>query len=112
MKDSKGSIRDALQTIREASLKESDEIILERIKVAGKTKFAGKTFNQQTEVRNIKKIIASVNKLAKDMDKWQYPGSVVGPHKIYDALTVVENECYDHMIDVEDGKYDGEIEVG
>jgi hypothetical protein len=90
---------------------ESDEIILERIKVAGKTKFAGKTFNQKKEVTNVKKIITTVNKLAKDMDKWQYPGSVFGPHKIYDALTVVENECYDHMIDVEDGKYDGEIEV-
>ena len=45
------------------------------------------------------------------MDRWQYPGSVYGPSKIYDALTQVEAECYDHMIDVEDGKYDGEITV-
>ncbi len=94
-----------------SSISESTELN-ERIKTAGKTKFAGKTFNQQTEVRNIKKVITMVNKLAKDMDKWQYPGSVLGPHKIYDALTAVENACYDHMIDVEDGKYDGDIEVG
>lgn len=87
-------------------------VLTERIKVAGKSKHLGKTFNQKTEVNNIKKIINAVNKLAKDMDRWQYPGSVWGPSKIYDALTQVENECYDHMIDVEDGKYDGEITVG
>jgi len=83
----------------------------ERIQVPKKTKFTGKTFNQKTEVKNIKKIIDSVNKLAKDMNGWQYTGSVLGPHKIYDALSKVEAECYDHMIDVEDGKFDGEIKV-
>ena len=93
------------------TFKEMRGEINERIKVAGKSKFIGKTFNQKTEVNNIKKIITTVNKLAKDMDKWQYPGSVSGPSKIYDALTVVENECYNHMIDVEDGKYDGKIDI-
>jgi len=85
--------------------------INERIKVAQKTKFNGKTFNQRKEVTNVKKIITTVNKLANDMNKWQYTGAVLGPHKIYDALTKVENECYDHIIDIEDGKYDGEIVV-
>lgn len=85
--------------------------INERIKVAKKTKFTGKTFNQKKEVTNVKKIITTVNKLANDMNKWQYTGAVFGPSKIYDALTKVENECYDHIIDIEDGKYDGEIVV-
>tara|TARA_B100002019_G_scaffold283586_1_gene290157 strand:- start:1204 stop:1497 length:294 start_codon:yes stop_codon:yes gene_type:complete len=88
-------------------MKSFAEYLEERIGVGKKTKFQGKKFNAKKEIASVKKIIVAVNKLAKDMDSWQYPGSVHGPSKILDKLADCERECYDHILQIERGKFDG-----
>lgn len=114
MKDTKGSIRDALQTIREASLKESEEIELtERLKPhdAKKSKYYGKQFDRNLEVKKIKNLIKGIQKLDKELQLFQNNGGFYGPSKILDGLADAENELYNYQWEVEKGKWDGEIEV-
>lgn len=109
MKDSKGSIRDALQAIRESQ----SEVVLERINFHGKSpaERKGSEFNRKQEINGYKKILKAIEKINKDHEKFQYNNRADGPSKIFKGLQQVESACYDLIQEIEQGKWDGTVDL-
>jgi hypothetical protein len=109
MKDSKGSIRDALQAIRESQ----SEVVLERINFHGKSpaERKGSEFNRKQEINGYKKILKAIEKINKDHEKFQYNNRADGPSKIFKGLQQVESACYDLIREIEQGKWDGTVDL-
>ena len=85
---------------------------MKRLNRAAMTSYEGKQFNKELELKNIKNMIVSVHKLAQEHDQFQLTGETARePARIYEALRECENALYDYLIDVEDGKHDGIIDM-
>lgn len=112
MKTVKGNINEAL---KEVSLygKEEQIEITERLKPhdARKSKYYGKQFDRKLEVKKIKNLIKGIQKLDKELQGFQNNGGFYGPSKILDGLADAENEAYNYQWEIEQGRWDGEIEV-
>jgi len=78
---------------------------------AKKSKYYGKQFDRNLEVKKIKNLIKGIQKLDKELQLFQNNGGFYGPSKILDGLADAENELYNYQWEVEKGKWDGEIEV-
>jgi len=50
-------------------------------------------------------------KLDKELQAFQNNGGFYGPSKILDGLADAENEAYNYQHEIEQGRWDGEIEV-
>ena len=90
------------------------EEILERISYHGKSPAEKKKseFDRKLEIRNIKKLLKGIEKLNDEHEKFQYNNRIAGdPSKIFDGLRTAESALYDYMIDVEDGKWDGKVDI-
>lgn len=90
------------------------EEILERISYHGKSPAEKKKseFDRKLEIRNIKKLLKGIEKLNDEHEKFQYNNKVAGdPSKIFDGLRTAESALYDYWIDVEDGKWDGIVDI-
>ena len=109
MKDSKGSIRDALQAIRESQ----SEVVLERINFHGKSpaERKGSEFDRKSEINGYKKILKAIEKINKDHEKFQYNNRADGPSNIFKGLQQVERTCYDLIREIEQGKWDGAVDL-
>ena len=94
--------------------KEEAEEVNERINYHGKSPAEKKKskFDRKLEIRNIKKLLKGIEKLNKEHEKFQYNNRVAGdPSKVFDGLRTAESALYDYMIDVEDGKWDGIVDL-
>ena len=90
------------------------EEIFERINYHGKSPAEKKKskFDRKLEIRNIKKLLKGIEKLNDEHEKFQYNNRVAGdPAKIFDGLRTAESALYDYMIDIEDGKWDGIVDL-
>jgi len=91
-----------------------EEIVNERLKYHSKSpaELKGSDFDRKLELKNIKKMLKMIEKAHDFHSKFQYNNRAAGdPAKITDGLFTAENALYDYMIDIEDGKYDGEVEL-
>jgi len=94
------------------SLKEEIELT-ERIKphIAKKSKYYNKQFDRKLELRKIKSFISGIQKLDKELQGFQNNAGFYGPSKIFDGLADAEHEAYNYQWEIEQGRWDGEIEV-
>ena len=92
--------------------KEETELT-ERLKphIAKKSKYYGKEFDRKLELRKIKSFISGIQKLDKELQGFQNNGGFYGPSKILNGLADAENEAYNYQWEIEQGRWDGEIEV-
>jgi len=94
------------------SLKEEIELT-ERLKphIAKKSKYYNKQFDRKLELRKIKSFISGIQKLDKELQGFQNNAGFYGPSKIFDGLADAEHEAYNYQWEIEQGRWDGEIEV-
>lgn len=118
MKTVKGNIHEALAQVagyNKASrpVVEEKEDLQERLKPhnAKKSKYYGKEFDRKLELKKIKAFISGIQKLDKELQAFQNNGGFYGPSKILDGLADAENEAYNYQHEIEQGRWDGEIEV-
>ena len=95
------------------NFKEMRKEINERLKPhdARKSKYYNKQFDRKLEVKKIKSLIKGIQKLDKELQGFQNNGGFYVPSKILDGLADAENEAYNYQYEIEQGKWDGEIEV-
>ena len=91
-----------------------EEIVNERLKYHSKSpaELKGSEFDRKQEIKNIKKMLKMIEKAHDFHSKFQYNNRAAGdPAKITDGLFSAESALYDYMIDVEDGKWDGKVDL-
>ena len=72
----------------------------------------GSEFNRKQEINGYKKILKTVEKLNKDHEKFQYNNRAAqGPDKIFKGLQQVESACYDMIRQIDQGKWDGKVDL-
>lgn len=90
-----------------------EEIVNERLKYHSKSpaELKGSDFDRNLELKNIKKMLKMIEKAHDFHSKFQYNNRARPGAKITDGMVAAEAALYDYMIDIEDGKYDGEVEL-
>ena len=58
-----------------------------------------------------KKILKTIEKINKDHEKFQYNNRADGPSNIFKGLQQVERTCYDLIREIEQGKWDGKVDL-
>jgi len=72
----------------------------------------GSEFDRKQEVKNIKKMLKMIEKAHDFHSKFQYNNRAAGaPSKITKGMFTAENALYDYMIEIEDGKWDGKVDL-
>jgi len=73
----------------------------------------GADFNRKQEQKQIEGLLKMISKMdAIQKNKMQYNAEVYGPpSKFSDALMAAESALLDYYYEIEDGKYDGKVEV-
>jgi len=89
-----------------------DEII-ERINFHSKSpaEKKGSDFDRKLEINGYKKILKAIEKINKDHEKFQYNNRADGPSNIFKGLQQVERTCYDMIREIEQGKWDGKVDL-
>ncbi len=89
------------------------EMVTERINFHGKSpaEKKGSEFDRKSEINGYKKILKDIEKINKDHEKFQYNNRAEGPSKIFKGLLLVEKTCYDMMREIEQGKWDGKVDL-
>ena len=81
------------------------------------TKFEGKEFDRNKEIKMIKNMIKAIHKVAKMQDDMQYTAETGGgltngnPNKVWENLRDAERALYSYMSGIERGHYDGVIDM-
>jgi hypothetical protein len=89
------------------------EELIERINFHGKSpaEKKGSEFNRKQEINGYKKILKTIEKINKDHEKFQYNNRADGPSNIFKGLQQVERTCYDLIREIEQGKWDGKVDL-
>ena len=89
------------------------EELIERINFHGKSpaEKKGSEFDRKSEINGYKKILKSIEKINKDHEKFQYNNRADGPSNIFKGLQQVERTCYDMIREIEQGKWDGKVDL-
>ena len=90
------------------------EEIIERIDFHKKSpaELKGSDFDRKKEINGYRKILKEVEKLNKFHEKFQYNNRAArGPEKIFYGLQKVEQACYDMINSINDGKWDGKVDL-
>jgi len=89
------------------------EEIIERIDFHSKSpaELKGSEFDRKKEINGYKKILKAIEKINKDHAKFQYNNRAAGPSKIFKGLQQVERTCYDMIREIEQGKWDGKVDL-
>ena len=96
------------------SIEETEqEIVNERINFHSKSpaEKKGSEFNRKSEINGYKKILKAIENINKDHEKFQYNNRADGPSKIFKGLQEVESACYDMIRQIEQGKWDGKVDL-
>ena len=56
-------------------------------------------------------ITSAIEKINKDHEKFQYNNRAEGPSNIFKGLQQVERTCYDLIREIEQGKWDGKVDL-
>ncbi len=105
-------LQDDLENLGEN--KESEkEIVIERIDFHSKSpaELKGSEFDRKKEINGYKKILKAIEKINKDHEKFQYNNRADGPSNIFKGLQQVERTCYDMIREIEQGKWDGKVDL-
>ena len=105
-------LQDDLENLGEN--KESEkEIVIERIDFHSKSpaELKGSEFDRKKEINGYKKILKAIEKINKDHEKFQYNNRADGPSNIFKGLQQVERTCYDLIREIEQGKWDGKVDL-
>ena len=89
------------------------EELIERINFHGKSpaEKKGSEFDRKSEINGYKKILKTIEKINKDHEKFQYNNRAEGPSNIFKGLQQVERTCYDMIREIEQGKWDGKVDL-
>jgi hypothetical protein len=100
-----------VQVIKEHN--DGKEEIIERINFHGKSpaEKKGSEFDRKLEINGYKKILKTIEKINKDHEKFQYNNRADGPSNIFKGLQQVERTCYDLIREIEQGKWDGKVDL-
>ena len=88
-----------------------------RIPMYKPTKFEGKEFDRNKEIKSCKDMLKAVHKVAKMQDSMQYTAETGGtsrtgnPNAIWQGLKDTEQALYDYMGGIERGNFDGVIDM-
>jgi len=104
---------DNLEDIVKGKIKEDVNEIIERIDFHKKSpaEKKGSDFDRKSEINGYKKILKEVEKLNKFHEKFQYNNRADGPSNIFKGLQQVERTCYDLIREIEQGKWDGKVDL-
>ena len=85
----------------------------ERINFHGKSPAEKKNseFDRKSEINGYKTILKTIEKINKDHEKFQYNNRADGPSNIFKGLQQVERTCYDMIREIEQGKWDGKVDL-
>jgi len=81
------------------------------------TKFEGKEFNKNKEIKALKTMHSAIIKIAKMQDNMQYTAETGGtaqrgnPHAIHQSLRDAEQAIFNYIGGIERGYYDGVIDM-
>ena len=100
-----------VQVIKEHN--DGKEEIIERINFHGKSpaEKKGSEFDRKLEINGYIKILKTIEKINKDHEKFQYNNRADGPSNIFKGLQQVERTCYDLIREIEQGKWDGKVDL-
>ena len=90
-----------------------NESVNERIDFHSKSpaELKGSEFDRKKEINGYKKILKAIEKINKDHEKFQYNNRADGPSNIFKGLQQVERTCYEMMREIEQGKWDGKVDL-